>query len=176
MLQSMRHAIRRLEGRDAEILLALRQRALAEEPFAFLSSPEDDLARDIAAMRLQLGQNPAASVVFGAFEGEALVGMIGWYRERHLKSAHKSHIWGVYVRPDQRRRGMAGALLATALAHARALDGVAWVQLSVSERSPAAKRVYERAGFFVWGLEPDCIRHGGETAAEFHLALSLARE
>ena len=175
MIDGMRPVIRCLDPDDAALLLALRQRALAEEPFAFLSSPEDDLARDVESMRAQLGRSEAA-VVFGALDGNDLVGMLGLYREQHLKSAHKSHIWGVYVRPDRRCRGLASSLLEVAVAYARRWTGVAWVQLSVSERSEAALRLYQRAGFEIWGREPDCIRHAGESAAEHHLVLSLAAE
>ena len=45
--------------------------------------------------------------------------------------------------------------------------------LSVSEKAPAARQLYESAGFVVWGLEPDCIRYQGESTREYHLALEL---
>ena len=157
---------------DAEAYLALRQQALRDEPMAFLSSPEDDIARTVDAVRAQLRRPAAEAVVFGAFAG-ALIGIVGLHRDHHRKAAHKVHLWGMYVAPGHRRQGVAGSLLAAALAHARALPGVAWAHLSVSATAPAARRVYERAGFQLWGSEPDALRHGGQTAVEHHLAVRL---
>jgi RimJ/RimL family protein N-acetyltransferase len=101
------------------------------------------------------------------------VGTVGVFRDRHVKAAHKAHLWGMYVAPHQRRQGIAADLLQAALRHARTLPGVAYVYLSVSTAAPAAQRLYERAGFRVWGTEPDALRHAGQTAAEHHMTLRL---
>jgi hypothetical protein len=47
------------------------------------------------------------------------------------------------------------------------------VHLGVSSAAPIALRLYERAGFRVWGSEPDALRYGSETLVEHHLALRL---
>jgi ribosomal protein S18 acetylase RimI-like enzyme len=99
--------------------------------------------------------------------------MVGLTRDRPIKAAHRACVWGVYVKPGYRRNGVGGKLLTETLEHARRMDGVALVYLSVSERTPNAKRLYETAGFKVWGVEPDCIRYAGESAREYHLALAL---
>ena len=164
--------IRRLDPADAALLLALRLQALRDAPMAFLSSPEDDVVASLDAVRAQLRGAPEA-VVFGAF-APTLVGMLGLYRDRHRKAAHKVHLWGMYVAPAQRAQGVAAALLDAALAHARTLPGVEWAHLSVSAAAPAAARLYARAGFTPWGTERDAMRHDGVSADEHHLALCLA--
>lgn len=111
-------------------------------------------------------------MIFGAFDPH-LVGVVGLYRDRHRKSAHKVHVWGMYVAPGHRGRGIAAALVHAALDHARTLPGAAWVHLAVSEAAPAARRLYERAGFTVWGTEPEALRHDGRSAVEHHMALRL---
>lgn len=163
--------IRALRVEDAEAYVALRRQALLDAPLAFLSSPEDDLAASLDAVRAQLQQAPEA-VVIGAF-APGLAGIVGLYRDRHRKAAHKTHVWGMYVAPPHRRRGVAAALLDAALAHARSLPGVEWVHLGVSDAAPVARRLYERAGFRIWGSEPDALRHDGRAAVEHHLALRL---
>jgi RimJ/RimL family protein N-acetyltransferase len=168
--------VRPLRAADAAACLALRRRALRDAPMAFLSSPEDDLVRTVAAMRQSLERAPE-QVVFGAFASDgaspALVGMVGLHRDRHRKAAHKVHLWGMYVAPEGRGQGVATALLAAAIAHARTLPGVAWVHLSVSDTAAAARRLYARAGFHCWGSEPDALRHAGRRGVEHHLALAL---
>lgn len=165
--------IRQLTPSDAAALVALRRRALLDTPLAFLASPEDDLARSEDAVREQLQRGPD-SVVFGAFDDD-LVGMLGLFREPHVKAAHKAYAWGMFVAPERRRRGIGARLLAAVIEHARTLGGVEWVQLSVSESTPDARRVYERAGFEIWGVEPDALRHEGRSAGECHLTLRLER-
>jgi RimJ/RimL family protein N-acetyltransferase len=163
--------IRQLDDDDAEAYVELRRQALLDAPGAFTASPEDDLVATVGAVREQLRRSPD-SVLIGAFR-ERLVGTVGLYRDRHLKSAHKAHLWGMYVVPGMRGQGIASQLLAAALKHARRLPGVEWVHLSVSSAALVALRLYERAGFRVWGSEPDALRLGGETLVEHHMALRL---
>ena len=163
--------IRTLAAADADAYLELRRRALLDAPGAFAASPEDDLVTTVEAFREHLCREPD-SVVIGAFR-ERLVGMAGLYRDRHCKSAHKLHLWGMYVDPEHRHSGIGAQLLAAALAHARSVPGVEWVRLSVSAAAPDAQRLYERAGFRVWGSEPDALRIGAEALVEHHMALQL---
>lgn len=165
--------IRQLGPGDADALFGLRRHALLEEPFAFLSSPEDDSASSPAAVRDQLSSASDGTIVLGAFDGDYLIGMVGLTRDRPIKAAHRACIWGVFVRSEYRRMGVGARLLEVTLDHARRLDGVRSVYLSVSERTPDAKRLYESVGFVVWGVEPDCIRFAGESAREYHLSLPL---
>lgn len=161
--------IRLLDGADAGALLQLRREALLDSPLAFLASPEDDLASSVDAVRTMLA---GGTSVFGAFDGE-LCGMLGLHRGRHLKGAHKVNLWGMFVRGPARGQGTGGRLLAAALAHARMLPGARAVHLSVSGSAPAARRLYERAGFRVWGTEPGAIEFAGQLFDEHHLVLPL---
>ncbi|MDX1562331.1 MAG: GNAT family N-acetyltransferase [Gammaproteobacteria bacterium] len=158
---------------DAAELFRLRRASLIEEPFAFLSSPEDDTASSEDAVRQQLSLPAEGSVVFGALDGDRLIGLIGLSRDRPIKAAHRACIWGVFVDKAYRRLGIASRLLAAVIEHASTLPGVERVYLSVSEKTPGAKRLYEAHGFVAWGLEPDCIRYGGEAAHEYHMARSV---
>ena len=164
--------VRRLVSRDADQLFGLRHRALVEEPFAFLASPGDDLSSSPEAVRHQLSLR-SDGAVFGAFDTDELFGMVSVSRDRPIKADHRVCVWGVFVDRKYRRRGVALDLLNTALNYARQLDGVSTAYLSVSEKTPEAKRLYESAGFSVWGVEPDCIRVDGESAREYHLSLSI---
>jgi RimJ/RimL family protein N-acetyltransferase len=163
--------IRPLEEPDAEAYVALRREALLDTPLAFAASPEDDFAGTVEQVREHLRGAPH-SVIIGAFRPH-LVGTVGVHRDRQIKAAHKAHVWGVYVTPGHRQQGIGAELLAAALDHARTLPGVAWLHLSVSASTPAALRLYERAGFRTWGTEPEALIHGGRAVDEHHLALRL---
>jgi ribosomal protein S18 acetylase RimI-like enzyme len=163
--------IRGLGDDDAQAYIELRREALSESPLAFASSPADDLASSVEAVRELLRRTPE-SVIIGAFENN-LIGAVGLYRDRHLKASHKAHLWGMYVVPSHRRQGVGSELLDAALRHARGLTSVSWVHLCVTSAAPEAQRLYERAGFRVWGTEPDALRHNGVTVTDYHMALHL---
>ena len=163
--------IRELREDDAQIYIELRRESLLESPLAFASSPADDFASSPEAVRDLLRRAPE-SVIIGAFR-DHLIGAVGLYRDRHIKSSHKAHLWGMYVAPGHRRQGVAAELLQAALRHARTLPGVSWVHLSVSSAAAAARRLYERAGFELWGTEPEALRHDGQVVVEYHMALRL---
>jgi ribosomal protein S18 acetylase RimI-like enzyme len=68
----------------------------------------------------------------------------------------------MYVTPHHRRQGVASELLYAALRNAVTMPGVTWVHLKVSSAAPEAQRLYERAGFRVWGVEPAGACYNGQ--------------
>lgn len=166
--------IRELRDADAESYVTLRRQGLLETPLAFGASPEDDMAASAEAVRDRLGQG-REWVILGAFH-EGLIGAVGLMRDRHVKASHKAYVWGMYVAPGRRGQGVGADLLQAAIRHARALAGVSWVHLDVTSAAPQARRLYERAGFEVWGTEPDALRHEGRAVVQYHMALRLVQE
>jgi ribosomal protein S18 acetylase RimI-like enzyme len=166
--------IRPLGATDVEAAVALRREALRDAPLAFAASPESDYGSDPEAVRARLAEAPDW-LSLGAFDGDRLVGMAHVSRERAPKARHRANLFGMYVTPGHRRRGVAARLLAAAIDHARAQPGLAWLQLGVSETAPGARALYEAAGFVAWGEQPDALRDGGRRVAETHMALDLAR-
>jgi len=165
--------IRRLEEPDIESLLPLRREALLSDPFAFSSSPETDVGLDPDFLRKAM-RNTAAQAMFGAFEDDSLVGMVGVYRQDKEKEAHKAGVWGMYVRPAHRGQGLGRGLLSAAVEFARSLPGVTHLHLSVSETAPAALRLYESMGFVTWGTEPAALQVDGRSVSIRHMILALA--
>ena len=166
-------SIRRLRPDDAPALRKLRRDALIQEPLAFKSSPEDDRCASLDFLRAILGDEDEQAV-FGAFDAESLVGMVGALRAPRRKLRHRVDVWGVFVLPAHRGRGLARALLAAAIEQARAWPGVTQVHLGVSSAASAAARLYEGLGFVEWGTESHALQHEGTFADERHLVLELA--
>src|SRR6476620_9158686 len=71
--------------------------------------------------------------------------VVGSVALRQLTSAERQ-LKRMYLRPDQRGRGLGRRLLETALERARA-DGVSVIRLDTSERMEAARSLYEAYGF-----------------------------
>jgi ribosomal protein S18 acetylase RimI-like enzyme len=163
--------VRRLLPADAGAFVRLRREALDDAPFAFEASPDDDFAGSEEFVRDATAQG--GRTILGAFAPE-LAGVVGLFRERSRKAAHKARLWGLYVRPEFRRLGLGLILVRQAIEFARSLDGVSILELSVSEKASTATALYERLGFRVWGVEPAALRVGGEDLAERHMRLELA--
>ena len=100
-----------------------------------------------------------------------LIAVAGVYRSPRIKTQHKANIWGVYVAPEARGRGLGRAVVQGAIDLARTWPGVHVVCLSCSERAAAALALYRSMGFVQWGLEPDAVRIDDESAAEVHMQL-----
>jgi ribosomal protein S18 acetylase RimI-like enzyme len=164
--------IQELQDGDAAALVELRKRALVDVPLAFGAAPETDFMRTEDAVLEYLAGAPDKHLV-GAFDpARALVGMAGSMCARHVKGRHRVAVWGMYVAPEARGAGLGAALLDGLVATALEL-GVAYVDLSVSSAAPAARRLYERAGFVAWGTQHDAMRVGNQHADEVHMTLAL---
>jgi RimJ/RimL family protein N-acetyltransferase len=166
--------IRRLTEVDVPAYLALRREMLADAPWAFASSPEDDHA--LAPDNLARAVASADQAIVGAFgDAGALVGAAGLYRDPHRKMAHRARIWGVYITPSARGRGLGASLMTATLDVARPWPGVTSAGLSVSERAVAAIRLYQRLGFRQWGLEPGALVWEGRAYDEIHMVVDLGK-
>ncbi len=163
--------IRRLDPEDAESLVALRREALESHPLAFGASIDDDRALSLEFVRTSLADPDQA--VFGGFDGEKLIGMVGVLRATRVKIHHKAHLWGMYVSPHVRARGIGRALLEAAIGQARAWPGVEQLHLGVTDAAVAARKLYEAAGFRIWGREPRALQWEGRFVDEFHLVLDV---
>ncbi|HVY60236.1 MAG TPA: GNAT family N-acetyltransferase, partial [Planctomycetota bacterium] len=89
------------------------------------------------------------------------------------KFAHRAKVWGVFVEPARRGRGLGKAVMASAIELARGWPGVDYVDLGVSENAPAARRLYEALGFREWGREPESTEHDGRRYDEVFMTLRL---
>jgi len=163
--------VHRLTEDDAAAYVELRTRMLAETPLAFGASPGHDFMGSVEAVREQLSHGDE-SAIYGGF-APGLVASIGIYREDRPKTRHKMHVWGAYVAPPHRGRGLGSRLLETVIEHARAVPGVMVLHISVTDAASAARHLYERAGFEPWGSEPEALRHEGRVVAEHHMLLRL---
>ncbi|MDB5792408.1 MAG: family N-acetyltransferase [Massilia sp.] len=95
-------------------------------------------------------------------------------RARPEQLARHRCVLGMGVHRDHRRHGLGSRLLETALAWARAQDGIDWVDLEVISSNLAARRLYERSGFAFAGEMTDLFRIDGEQLGYVFMTRKLA--
>ena len=155
--------IRALTAADLESYRDIRLEGLRLSPEAFGSSYEEEIARPDEEFARRLAQGPGA--MFGAFDPHAsgpasLSGTAGCYLDNGLKSRHKLHLVGMYVRPAYRQLGLGAKLVERVLVHARKIGGIVMVQLGVGCDNYAARALYDRLGFKVYGIERKALKIG----------------
>jgi len=165
--------IRLLRAADAAAFQRLRLEGLREAPASFAGSPEDEQDTPLAEVARRL-EAPAGAGVLGAFDGEALVGIVGLARDTRAKLAHKGHVWGMYVHPRARGRGLGRELMQAAIAQARAMPGVERLTLVADTTNAPAIALYESLGFVAYGREPDAVRIAGVPHEDLLMSLPLA--
>jgi GNAT superfamily N-acetyltransferase len=165
--------IRRLEAADAKDYKDLRLRGLEECQTAFGSSYAEEVDTPLEKIAEQLADDKGGFTL-GAFGDEgALVGITGFRREAREKSRHKGWVWGVYVAPEARGHGIAGALLDETIRRAREMPGLRKINLAVCQTQKAAAKVYRSHGFVAWGMEPEALAAEGRYFAMEFMSLEL---
>ncbi|MBK9442108.1 MAG: GNAT family N-acetyltransferase [Comamonadaceae bacterium] len=149
---------------------ALMLQAYADCPDAFTSSVADRTGLALGWWKQRLSGAPDANErVWGVAAGDALAGVVGLSFDKREKVRHKAHLFGMFVTPEFRQRGLGGELLAAALQHARTQAQVQIVQLTVTQGNRSAQALYERHGFVEFGLEPFAVAVAGGFVAKSHM-------
>jgi len=165
--------VRRLKEDDAPALLVLRREALEREPASFGESLEEFLALPSSTYADRLRSGGDENFIYGAFQDSALIAMAGFVRERRAKRRQKGVIWGVYVTPAHRGKGVSRAVMTALLDSARALPGIGYIYLTVTSAQSPARQLYQSLGFRSFGTEPRALAAGGRYFDEEHMVLEI---
>ncbi|ODP31781.1 GNAT family N-acetyltransferase [Pandoraea sp. ISTKB] len=165
--------VRRLVPADALAFQALRLAGLQAHPEAFGSSYAEEKDWPVEHVREWLTVRPDAGV-FGAFENERLVGVVGLGRQARPNFAHVGFLWGMYVEAQAMGRGIGRALIDAALALARSQPGLRHITLQVNADNRPAIGLYQSFGFVEIGREPDAMRVGNGYCDDIRMYLPIA--
>lgn len=166
--------IRLITEHDVEAYATLRLQGLRDHPEAFASSYEEEKGRPLDDLRQRLKERSTPeNFTLGAWQENTLIGMVGFYRETHLKMRHKGNIWGMYVAPEGRGQGIGRRLMEAALERVKSVAGLEQVNLTVISTNTAARQLYLSLGFTVFGLESRALKIGEQYFDEEYMVLKL---
>lgn len=159
-----------LSNQDWSLFKELRLQALYNNPENFASSyseakilPDDDF-------KSMLDNN----FIFGAFDDDNLVGIVGYYKNSALKIKHKGVIWGLYLQKEYRAQGISSNLFSELIGHAK--DKVSILQLSVNIENKSAINLYKKYGFKIYGQENNAMYVNEKYIDEYLMCLELKNE
>ena len=144
---SVRTVIRRLVPDDWELSRRVRLAALAEAPYAFMSTLEHERGFDDQVWRRRLGSATAATFL-AWHDGEPAGTATGKAEDPDDEFAVPGawQLVGMWVDPRARGQGVAGALIEAVAGHASAA-GAPTLVLWVTEVNDRARAFYQRLGF-----------------------------
>ena len=157
-------SIREARGDEWPLWRDLRLRALADSPDAFGQTLADARTHDEAQWRSYVAPRSDATRLVAERDG-APVGMCVVVIADDQRAAN---VYAMWVAPEARGAGAGRALVEAALAWARS-RAVLDVTSHVSDRHPAAKRLYLRCGFVATG-ERAPLRRGSEIQSDILVA------
>ena len=153
--------IRRVRQDDWPALRALRLKALAHDPLAFGSTlaRESKFPDEQWKERVANAASSNAGATFVADSGASgLIGMAGI-----AFFGGEWHVWGMWVGPEHRRKGLGGRLLDAGLRWWRTVAPGQPIRLDVNPRQGDAVRLYESRGFRRTGVSSPLGHTEGET-------------
>lgn len=142
--------VRVLNPNDVQSYKAARLYALKHSPLTFGSRYEDEKAYgdEIFAHRIR---HEGGNAVFGAFEGDILLGTAGVFVHERLSEKHRGTLWGVYVMPEARGLALGSLLVQSVINYAE--NHVVVLDAKVVASNDYARRIYYDLGFEKYGLE-----------------------
>lgn len=145
-----RVVVRALDKGDLHRFRAIRLSALQLAPQAFGSTFEEENAYSESVFARRLEQ-VNGNIIFGAFNGENLLGIAGFHRHERKSARHRGTLVSVYVAPEARGLSLGKVLVQTIIEHAA--QHVVILDAKVVATNEPAKRIYDELGFKSYGVE-----------------------
>ncbi|WIV20326.1 GNAT family N-acetyltransferase [Paenibacillus polygoni] len=161
--------IKNIIEEQAEQFWRIRLESLRVSPEAFGTSYEDSVGIPISEV-VKMIKNEHDEYILGAFtEDDQIVGIAGFKKGRGMKFTHKGMVWGVYVTPDYRGKGIGKSLMEEILNRGKESEELKQINLSVITVNRFAVELYKRLGFESYGIEKNALEYMGEAYDEEHM-------
>jgi len=160
---------------DAATFWRLRLQAIQSEPAGFAESAAEHEALGVAGTEARIEAGNGENFIMGAFDAGQLIGTAGFYREQKEKRRQIGWIWGVFVHPDHRQKGIGRALISSVVEQARQINGLVAIHLTAAITQAAARKMYVNMGFRLVGTVPGALYVDGKYFDEEMMALDLRK-
>lgn len=160
--------IKKLTIENLTEFIRLRSEGLKLSPEAFGESLTEYTRKTIEE-HTAIFPKTKDNFIVGAFEADLLVGVVGFFQKRSEKMRHKGAIWGMYVTPNYRSKGLGKKLLEYAIENAILIDEILQIELAVISTNESALKLYKSIGFESFGTEKRALKVDGVFYDEEHM-------
>jgi len=144
--------IKTLSPEDVLSWKKIRLEGLLESPQAFGESYAVESNKSDAEHSDQLTK----STIFACYgDKNEILGVLGFYVNSVTNARHRGNLFCMYVRPEQRWKGIGGQLIDQAIDYAK--TKVQQLHLTVVTNNNAAVELYKKRGFTIYGTEPRAL-------------------
>lgn len=165
--------IRQLEPSDSGSYYKIRLEGLRLQPEAFGTGADAWSNATDEQVKGLLEKSNLDDFVLGYFENGELAGVIGLKREKKNSIGHKGTIWGLFVLPRLRNRGVGKALLKELITMASQHNELKYVRAVVTVSVLNAEYVFKSCGFTCYGIEQRGIKEGDNFFDQSFMMLNL---
>lgn len=137
--------IRPFAAHEWQSYKTIRLLALDTDPRFFGESLDEARAKPDESWQAHL--DDPGRVVFGIFHHNELIGMTGIVIDKEEPSGQTAKLWGSWLAPEWRGKGLSRKMYETRLAWAKAQPGVKRVIVSHRKSNAVSKRANQRWGF-----------------------------
>lgn len=164
-----------LTAKDWKRYKRIRLEALKTDPTAFANSYADMVKRPDRDWQEQMNKSLKKDHYFYRFalSGNEVVGMNGAYWSDKSTINHVAEVFGVFVRPDYRRRGIGRQLMETVIDEIKAMGRFRKIKLGVNAQNLAALRLYQSCGLKIVGCLKEELRFGDNYYDEYLLEKTI---
>jgi RimJ/RimL family protein N-acetyltransferase len=135
---------------DWEDYRSIRLRAVKDHPDAFGGEYEKESQLAEADFRGRLERYNLVA----AYHGDKIVGTMAYVQSDSPKFRHWVRIQNVYLKPEFRGRGIIDLMLEQLIGRITQQPEIVQIRLGLFHTNIAARKVYERHGFQVYGEAP----------------------
>lgn len=150
---------RHLQPSDADSYCAVRLECLAIFPDNFGSNSQDEAKIVIQKFQRFLQSSPAG-FIFGAFDDDKLIGILGFLQADRRKTKHRGEIVQMFVHPDYAGQKIGFTLLQKVVEQAFSIADIEQIELSVVANNSTAIKLYEKLGFKTYAIQQNYFKDG----------------
>ena len=159
--------IRKLTTDDFNKWKLLRLEAVKLHPKSFGESLENVQQQDKAWFEGSLKKG----TTFAYEQNGEMVGLIGTYSLQPGNLKHRAALYGLYVKPEHRSKGIASSLVEHIINFTKTTHKQ--IHLTVTTNNEAATNLYKKHGFTPYGTEPDALLIAGKYYDEYMMMRKL---
>lgn len=141
--------IRLLKRNDWALLKEIRLNALKTDPAVFSSNHAKEAKKTDETWKAQLDDENAAC--FGIFDGHRIIGMTGVAIDREDPSKKTALLWGSWLQPEYRRKGLSKMIYEERIGWARKHPTCEKVIVSHRASNIASKKANQNYDFVLKG-------------------------